>query len=124
MTGASPRDVYLPEPVDDRLRAVTALLHADPGSSATLSELGRSVGASERVLSRLFQSELGMSFRQWRTVLRIQHALRYLGEGRAVTTISVQLGWANPTSFIEAFNNVIGETPGRYQAAIRRAGSG
>jgi AraC-like DNA-binding protein len=117
------QELYLPEPVDDRLRAVTALLHAEPGNSATLAELGRSVGASERVLSRLFQFELRLSFRQWRTMLRIQHALILLGDGHPVTDISARLGWANPTSFIEAFVAVIGETPGRYRADQRRAGS-
>ncbi|MEU5848453.1 AraC family transcriptional regulator [Saccharopolyspora shandongensis] len=123
LTGAPPQELYLPEPADDRLRVVTSLLHSDPGSSATLRELGRTAGASERVLSRLFQDELGVSFRQWRSMLRVQHALVLLGDGHPVTTISSRLGWANPTSFIEAFVAVVGETPGRYQAELRRTGA-
>ena len=123
LTGAPEQELYLPEPVDDRLRAVTALLRADPGSSATLAELGRSVGAGERSLSRLFRSEFGLSFRQWRTTLRIQHALVLLGDGHAVTTIAARLGWANPTSFIEAFVAAVGQTPGRYQADLRARSS-
>src|SRR5687767_13396003 len=35
------RSLHLPEPRDDRLRAVTDLLHADPAQTATLAELGR-----------------------------------------------------------------------------------
>ncbi|UMP04853.1 helix-turn-helix domain-containing protein [Amycolatopsis sp. EV170708-02-1] len=120
LVDAPPQELYLPEPVDDRLRAVTSLLHADPSSSATLRELGHATGASERVLSRLFQGELGVSFRQWRSMLRVQHALVLLGEDLPVTTISSRLGWANPTSFIEAFVAVVGETPGRYQAGLGR----
>lgn len=120
LADAPPQELYLPEPVDDRLRAVTSLLHADPSNSATLRELGRATGASERVLSRLFQGELGVSFRQWRSMLRVQHALVLLGDGHAVTTVSARLGWANPTSFIEAFVAVVGETPGRYQAGLGR----
>ncbi|GGX47796.1 AraC family ligand binding domain-containing protein [Streptomyces noursei] len=42
------QSLHLPEPHDDRLRTVTDLLHADPGRSATLADLGRSAGASER----------------------------------------------------------------------------
>ncbi|MFD5096006.1 AraC family transcriptional regulator [Amycolatopsis thailandensis] len=121
LTDAEPQEIYLPEPADDRLRTVTALLHADPSNSATLRELGRTAGASERVLTRLFQDELGVSFRQWRSMLRVQHALVLLGDGHAVTTVSSRLGWANPTSFIEAFVAVVGETPGRYQAGLRRS---
>ena len=114
--------LYLPEPADDRLRAVTDLLHADPAAPATLAELGRTVGASERTLSRLFQTELGMSFHRWRSLLRTQHALIRLAEGEAVTDLAPRLGWTNPTSFIEAFTSIVGQTPGRYQMERGRAG--
>ncbi|MFI5780617.1 helix-turn-helix transcriptional regulator [Nocardia sp. NPDC051570] len=90
-------------------------------SSATLNKLGRAVGASERTLSRLFRTELGMSFSQWRTLLRVQHALVHLVHGHSVTDIALRCGWSNPTSFIEAFAAIIGRTPGRYQSDLRRA---
>ncbi|MCM3810964.1 helix-turn-helix transcriptional regulator [Streptomyces sp. DR7-3] len=106
----------LPEPSDPRLKAVTDLLHADPAISATLAELGRRTGSSERTLSRLFGSELSMSFHQWRTLLRIQRALLGLGEGTSVTETAMRLGWANPGSFINAFTDLVGQTPGRYRS--------
>ncbi|GAA2607484.1 helix-turn-helix transcriptional regulator [Paractinoplanes durhamensis] len=108
------QSLHLPEPADDRLRTVTDLLHADPGRPATLAELGRAAGASERTLSRLFHTELGMSFHRWRTVLRIHHGLIHLSNGRSVTETAIACGWSNPTSFIEAFTEVVGQTPGRY----------
>jgi AraC-like DNA-binding protein len=111
--------LQLPDPSDDRLRRVAEVLHADPGRPVTLAELGRIAGASERTLSRLFHAELGMSFHRWRTLLRIHHALVHLADGRSVTATAIECGWSNPTSFIEAFTEVIGQTPGRY-----RAGSG
>ncbi|MEV6156813.1 AraC family transcriptional regulator [Nonomuraea sp. NPDC052129] len=113
------QSLHLPEPRDDRLRAVTDLLHADPGRTATLAELGRTVGASERTLSRLFHTELGMSFHRWRTILRVHHALVHLTDGRSVTETATECGWSNPSSFIEAFTEVVGQTPGRYQADLR-----
>src|SRR3984957_9855921 len=67
--------VGLPALADDRLRAVAAVLRADPASEQTLAELGTAVGASERTLSRLFRQQAGMSFPQWRTQFRLQHAL-------------------------------------------------
>jgi AraC-like DNA-binding protein len=121
LTENSDQFVYLPEPRDDRLRAATHLLHADPASAATLAELGREVGASERTLSRLFHAELGMSFHRWRTLLRIQHALVHLLDGHPVTSTAMLCGWSNPTSFIEAFTTIVGQTPGRYQSDLRRA---
>jgi AraC-like DNA-binding protein len=111
--------LHLPEPHDDRLRAVTDLLHADPSDASTLAELGHLVGASERTLSRLFNDELKMSFRQWRIQLRIHHALVLLAAGHSITDTSVACGWSNPSTFISAFASVLGQTPGRYQAELR-----
>ncbi|MFI9649291.1 AraC family transcriptional regulator [Streptomyces sp. NPDC052040] len=112
------QSLHLPEPRDDRLRAVTDLLHADPGQSSTLATLGHRVGASERTLSRLFRTDLGMSFHRWRTVLRIHHALAHLTSGWSVTDTAIACGWSNPSSFIEAFTAVVGQTPGRYQTGL------
>lgn len=120
LTGVPEESVYLPEARDDRLRSVTGLLHADPADSSTLIDLGRRVGASDRTLSRLFQAQLGMSFHQWRTLLRVQHALIHLSQGETVTGTALRVGWANPTSFIEAFTTLIGQTPGRYRAGLER----
>lgn len=120
--GRAPKEsLRLPEPNDRRLKALTALLHADPANPATLAELGRRTGASERTLSRLFSSELSMSFHQWRTLLRVQCALIDLGDGRSITETAMRMGWANPSSFIEAFTELVGETPGRYRVAARAA---
>ncbi|MCA2228165.1 AraC family transcriptional regulator [Nonomuraea aurantiaca] len=120
LADAAERSLHLPEPGDDRLRAATALLREDPARLATLTELGRTVGASERTLSRLFHTELGMSFHRWRTTLRIHHALAHLTDGMSVTETAVACGWSNPSSFIDAFTEVVGQTPGRYQADLRK----
>jgi AraC-like DNA-binding protein len=121
---APDQSLHLPEPRDDRLRAVTELLRADPAQATTLVALGRQAGASGRTLSRLFHAELGMSFHRWRTVLRIHHALIHLTEGLSVTDTAIACGWSNPTSFIEAFTAVVGQTPGRYSAGLRHRGDG
>ncbi len=114
--------LHLPEPRDDRLRAVTEMLHEDPGRGETLAELGRVAGASERTLSRLFHADLGMSFQRWRTVLRIHHALFQLTGGASVTDTAIACGWSNPSAFIGAFTALVGQTPGRYQAGLRDRG--
>ncbi|WP_435128325.1 AraC family transcriptional regulator [Actinacidiphila sp. bgisy144] len=108
--------LHLPAPADDRLRAVAALLRADPADPRTLAEFGAAVGAGERTLSRLFQSELGMTFPQWRTQLRLHHSLTLLAGGRSVTSTAGACGYANPSAFIEAFRLTFGTTPGRGRA--------
>lgn len=42
-----------------------------------------------------------------------------LGAGTSVTDTAMRLGWSNPSSFIEAFTDLVGETPGRYRVTAR-----
>ncbi|MBV9794117.1 MAG: helix-turn-helix transcriptional regulator [Actinobacteria bacterium] len=118
LAAAPEQPLHLPDPVDDRLRAVAALVEQDLPAPVTLGELGRRVGASERTLTRLFHDETGMSFRQWRTQLRVHHALVQMAEGRSVTGTAIACGWSNPSAFIAAFTALVGQTPGRYRQAI------
>lgn len=120
---AHEQPLHLPEPRDDRLRAVARVLHETPADNSTLAELGRTIGASTRTLSRLFRSELGMTFYEWRTQLRIHHALVLLADGHDTVGTAHACGWSNPSSFIAAFSDIMGTTPGRYRAG-RRTGIG
>ncbi len=104
----------LPSPHDDRLRAIEALLRADPADQRTLAALGTAVGASERTLSRLFRAETTMTFPQWRAQLRLHHALSLLAAGTPVTSVATACGYSSSSAFIEAFRNAFGSTPGRY----------
>lgn len=111
--------LYLPQPRDKRLQAIARAISRKLEDNASMADLGRAVGASSRTLSRLLRNELGMTFYEWRTHLRICHALVFLAEGRDVTQTAYACGWANPSGFITAFTNMIGSTPGRYQVALQ-----
>ncbi|TDQ00251.1 AraC family transcriptional regulator [Labedaea rhizosphaerae] len=117
---AREQPLHLPEPRDDRLRAIARVLHADPADNTPLAQLGRTTGASARTLSRLLHDELGMTFYQWRTQLRIHHALVLLAEGHDTAHVAHACGWSNPSGFIAAFTDIIGTTPGRHRAGDRR----
>jgi AraC-like DNA-binding protein len=112
---APEQPLHLPEPTDDRLRAIARVLRERPGDNTPLAELGRTIGASARTLSRLFHDELGMTFYEWRTQLRVFHALVLLADGHDTTHVAHACGWANPSHFIAAFAKLIGTTPGRYR---------
>ncbi|MFI5710629.1 AraC family transcriptional regulator [Kribbella sp. NPDC051620] len=114
---AHEQPLQLPEPHDDRLRALAQLLYDDPADNTSLTELGRTIGASARTLSRLLRDELGLTFYQWRTHLRICHALILLAEGHDTTHTAHACGWSNPSSFITAFTALVGTTPGRYRSS-------
>ncbi|AVT41691.1 AraC family transcriptional regulator [Plantactinospora sp. BB1] len=112
---ASPQQpLHLPTPASPLLRTLCDILRADPADSRTLAELGHQVGASDRTLSRLFRSDLNMTFPQWRTQLRLQHALVLLAEKTSVTTVAHQCGWSSTSAFIDVFRRAFGHTPGSY----------
>jgi AraC-like DNA-binding protein len=112
---------HLPQPGDERLRDVTAILAEDPGSDRTLGELGRAVGAGERTLSRLFRAETGMTFPQWRAQLRLHHSLTLLASGLSVTATAVACGYSTPSAFTAAFHATFGTTPGTYRKDLAHA---
>lgn len=110
---SSPRQpLCVPQPEDPVLGAVCDILRRDPGDPRTLAELGREVGASDRTLSRLFHREVGMSFPQWRTQLRLQHALILLAHKKSVTAVAHACGWSSASTFIDVFRRAFGHTPG------------
>ncbi|WP_425246212.1 AraC family transcriptional regulator [Streptomyces sp. NEAU-NA10] len=112
---ASPQEpMRLPTPTDPRLAAVCDLVHADPADQRTLAALGAATGTGERTLSRLFRSELGMTFPQWRTQSRLYHALRLLADGTPVTAVAHRCGWSSASAFIDVFRKSFGHTPGTH----------
>ena len=117
---AHEQPLQLPEPRDDRLQAIAQMLYEQPADNTSLAELGQAIGASGRTLSRLFHNELGMTFYEWRTQLRIYHALVLLADGHDTTHVAHACGWANPSSFIAAFTDIIGTTPGRHRNRHQR----
>ena len=104
----------LPLPDDRRLRQICERLIAEPSNTDSLDDWGERVGASERTLGRLFKSETGLTFGQWRQQLRIVESVSRLARGLAVSTIASELGYRNSSAFITMFRKAMGETPQRY----------
>jgi AraC-like DNA-binding protein len=96
-----------------RLAAVCDLLLRDPADRRSLAQLGAAAGVSQRTLTRLFAQEMGMTFPQWRTQLRLHLALRLLAEGLPVTTVGHRCGWCTTSAFIDVFRRALGHTPSR-----------
>ena len=108
--------LWIPTPTDSRLREACALITDNLADPLTLQQICRQIGVSQRTLSRLFGDELGMTYPQWRTQLRLQHALMLLAEGSDVTSVALQCGWATPSAFIDTYRRAFGHTPGRSRA--------
>lgn len=112
LRASAQQPLHLPAPTVPLLTELCAILRADPADPSTLAELGRRVGASDRTLSRLIKADLGMTFPQWRTQLRLHHALVLLAEGAPVTAVAHRCGWSSASTFIDVFRRAFGHTPG------------
>lgn len=106
--------MHLPTPSDPRLRELCEILRDDPADNRTLAALGARVGASDRTLTRLFKADLGMTFPQWRTQLRLYRALVLLAENVPVTAVAHACGWSSTSAFIDVFRRAFGHPPGTH----------
>ncbi|WP_420477105.1 AraC family transcriptional regulator [Noviherbaspirillum sp. ST9] len=112
-----PIRVALPD--DKRLKALCEMLIAEPASPLTLNEWAERVGASARTLARLFESELGMSFGQWRQQVRLAHAAPLIARGMPLSHVASELGYASQSAFSSMFKKTFGQSPSAFFA--RRA---
>jgi AraC-like DNA-binding protein len=108
--------LLLPISRDPRLARVMERLIEDPASQEDLEQVSEGVGASPRTLARLFRSETGMTFSQWKTRLRLVESIDRLARGASVTEVAVDLGYASTSSFVYMFRSNLGVSPGRYRA--------
>jgi AraC-like DNA-binding protein len=113
-----PLGLFLPLGRDARLRHVIDALKTDPGDARGLECWARAAGASPRTLARLFLTETGLTFGQWREQLRLTSAIERLAEGHSITRIALDLGYASSTSFTTMFTRAMGQPPRAYLASL------
>ena len=107
----------IPWPRDRRLQAICAAILDQPGLSRSIEDWGDEVGASARTLIRLFQSELGLNYRQW-VQLRLADAVCRLALGEPVARVAASLGYRSASAFSAMFRRALGA---RRSAICRRS---
>jgi AraC-like DNA-binding protein len=108
---AGTRPLSLPACRDPRLARVAAVLVADPADPRDLDDYATIAGASVRTLARLFRSETGMSFQQWRRQLRMTEAVARIAQGLPPGRVAAAVGYASIPAFGAAFRETFGTTP-------------
>ena len=107
----------IPWPRDRRLQAICAAILDQPGLSRSIEDWGDEVGASARTLIRLFQSELGLNYRQWVQQLRLADAVCRLALGEPVARVAASLGYRSASAFSAMFRRALAP---RRSAICRR----
>lgn len=105
----------LPYAKDKRLKEVISYLQTNLQSIIMFPEVASKFGLSERSLSRLFQSDVGMSFIQYLTLLRMIRAIQYLLEDKVpVKEVASLVGYNSIPTFSNTFYKVLGIRPSEY----------
>jgi AraC-like DNA-binding protein len=107
------RKLDLPMPRDPRAARVARALLEHPDADGGLDEWAERAGASRRTLARLFRSETGFSFNEWRSRLRAMDGLARLSSGEPVGSVAAAVGYASPSAFSAMVRRSFGESPRR-----------
>lgn len=111
-------EIELPAPKNLRLVKVTDALSSAPQATPDYEQLAELACVSARTLARLFIQETGMSMGEWNRRLLVHKAVVQLVSGKSVTTVALDLGYKNPTSFVEMFRKTLGVSPKKYLLGI------
>jgi AraC-like DNA-binding protein len=100
---------------DKRLRALCEAVLCAPGDRTSLAARASDIGASERTMARLFQSELRTGYQQWRQQAVLAHALPMLARGMPVGQVAAATGYASESAFSAMFKAAMGQPPRQFQ---------
>ena len=100
-------------PQDKRLRHLCEAVLADPTRHETLAGWAQDTGASPRTVARLFRSELGSTFTQWRQQVILAKAVSLAAGRMPMGQIAAELGYS-PSAFSAMVRKSVGQPPGRF----------
>jgi len=115
---ASELSLGVPLPRDPRLQKLCAAMLADPSDRQTVDLWSETIGASPRTIARLFASDLGMSFREWRQRARFHLALEALSKGTPISIVARDNGYRSPSAFTAAFSKATGLRPSEMSKTL------
>ena len=97
-----------------RLKLAREYLHGHASTPVTLVELGRACGISPFHLARTFRHAFGVGPGAYHLELRLAQAASLLREGESCASVAERLGYSEPSSFLRAFKQRYGVTPGHF----------
>jgi AraC-like DNA-binding protein len=106
---------FVPSSNHKYLAPILAAVEEHPADDTSLKIWAERVHTTERTLARYCQTELGMSFTEWRLRVRYLHSLELLRNGRPVKEVALTLGYRQTSPFITMFKRYANMTPDQYK---------
>jgi AraC-like DNA-binding protein len=115
---ASPVPTFITLPREDRALAVAQAILRNPAESKPLAVLCAEAGVSVRTMERIFRKEIGSSLESWRRQVRLTRAVELLVSGRSIKQVAFQIGYQQPSAFVEMFRRTFGTTPKAWVSSL------
>lgn len=103
----------VPMPRDARALRIARALLDNSSIDHDLDRWADEAGASRRTLARIFRSETGLGFAEWRARLRAIDGLARLADGASVAETAASVGYASPSAFSAMIHRTMGGPPRR-----------
>ncbi len=107
------RRLAVPMPRDPRALRVARALLDNSSIDFDLDRWAEKAGASRRTLARIFRSDTGLGFAEWRARLRAIDGLARLSDGASVAETAASVGYASPSAFSAMIHRTLGHAPRR-----------
>jgi AraC-like DNA-binding protein len=98
-------------------RARDLIHHAYP-QDLTADDLAAAAGRTRYAVYRAFRSAYGMAPSDYQRQLRLRAARRLIAQGRPLTDVAAQSGFADQSHLTRWFGRYYGITPGGYRQAV------
>lgn len=84
-----------------------------------LTQVAADIGCNPSYLSRIMKQELGISFKDYLTMMRIKQAIHLMHDSSfSLNQIAEKVGYSNQHYFSAAFKNVQGVSPSEYRRSM------
>lgn len=113
-------DVKRPTATDPALRRAIDLTEVRLAKTTTAGEVAREVSLSERSMQRRFREDVGMTWSETLTRLRMIRAVQLLAEDDlSIIQIAGESGFSSLSAFNRAFRSFAGGTPSDFRKALK-----
>ena len=107
--------------MNETMNQIMSYIHKNYESGISLKELAETFFLSPQYISRLFKEVNNMTFLETLNDVRLAHALYdIVNTDKKLLAICFESGFKNNKSFITAFKNKYGSTPGKYRKMIKK----
>lgn len=103
-----------------RMSQITKIIDEKYQDNLTLGQLADQVHLSAPYLSRFFEKQFGVTFLNYLTKVRLNHAVNELMETDAtIETVSADSGFPNSHAFVQSFKKEYGLLPSLYRRRMK-----